>query len=76
MAGFNDWNALMYVVSQQALAAQAFEVPKEENISDIGQDRLHLLEGIDNAIQKLVNQSASTAMMNKPIDRFDTTHIA
>jgi len=75
LAGINDWNALMYVVSQHALAAQAFEVSKEENNSDIGQDRLHLLEGIDNAIQRLVNLSASNAMMNKPIDMFDKTHI-
>ena len=31
--GFNDWNALTYIVPQQALAAQAFEVPKEETIN-------------------------------------------
>jgi hypothetical protein len=51
-------------------------VPKEENMSDIRQDRSKFLEGIDNAIQRLVNQSASNAMMNKPIGMFDTTHIA
>jgi hypothetical protein len=76
LAGFNDWNALRYVVSQQALAAQAFEVPIEENISDIRQDRLQLLESIDNAIQRLINQSEPNAMMHKPTGIFDTTHIA
>jgi hypothetical protein len=76
LAGFNDWNALRYVVSQQALAAQAFEVPIEENISDIRQDSLQLLEGIDNAIQRVINQSEPNAMMHKPTWIFDTTHIA
>jgi hypothetical protein len=76
LTGFNDWNALKYVVSQRAFAAQAFEVPIEENISDIRQDRLQLLEGIDNAIQRLINQSEPNAMVHKPTWIFDTTHIA
>src|SRR3954453_6648568 len=76
LAGFNDWNALRYVVSQQALAAQAFEVPIEENISDIRQDRLQLLQGIDNAIQRLIDQSQPNAIMLKPTGIFDTTYIA
>ena len=77
LTGFNDWNAsLRYIVSQQALAAQAFEVPKEENISDVDQSRLILLEGIDNAIQRLVNQSEPNTMMHKQRGIFDTTHIA
>jgi hypothetical protein len=77
LTGFNDWNSsLRYVVPQQALAAQAFEVPREENISDVDQSRLILLEGIDNAIQRLVNQSEPNTMMHKPRGIFDTTHIA
>jgi hypothetical protein len=75
LAGFNDWNALKYIVPQQALAAQAFEVPKEENISAVDQSRLILLEGIDNAIQRLI-KSDPQAMMHKPTGMFDTTHIA
>jgi hypothetical protein len=76
LAGFNDWNALKYIVPQQALAAQAFEVPKEENISAVDQSRLILLEGIDNAIQRLINQSEPNTIMHKPKGMFDTTHIA
>ena len=76
LKGFNDWNALKYIVPQQALATQAFEVPKEENITDVDQSRLILLEGIDNAIQRLVNQSEPNTMMHKPRGIFDTTHIA
>lgn len=58
------------------LAAQRFEVPKEENVTDIIQSRLILLEGIDNAIQRLVNQSEPNTTMHKPRGIFDTTHIA
>jgi hypothetical protein len=76
LTGFNDWNALKYIVPQQALAAQAFEVPKEENISAVDQSRLILLEGIDNAIQRLINQSEPNTIMHKPKGMFDTTHIA
>ena len=74
LTGFNDWNALKYIVPQQALAVQAFEVPKEENISAVDQSRLILLEGIDNAIQRLI-KSDPQAMMHKPTGIFDTTHI-
>ena len=73
--GFNDWNALTYIVPQQALAAQAFEVPKEETINDVVKARLILLEGIDNAILRLI-KSDPKAMMDKPRGMFDTTHIA
>lgn len=73
--GFNDWNAIRYIVPQQMLAAQAFEVPKEENITDVVDARLTLLEGIDNAIQRLINADPE-AMMHKPTGIFDTTHIA
>jgi hypothetical protein len=39
------------------------------------QARLILLEGIDNAIQRLI-KSDPKAMMDKPRGIFDTTHIA
>ena len=76
LTGFNDWNALTYIVAPQMLTAQRFEVPKEENVTDLIQSRLVLLEGIDNAIQRLVNQSESNTTMHKPRGIFDTTHIA
>jgi hypothetical protein len=75
LKGFNDWNALKYIVPQQALAALAFELPNEETINDVIEARLILLEGIDNAIQRLV-KSEPKAMMQKPTGIFDTTHIA
>lgn len=43
--GFNDWNAIRYIIPQQMIAAQRFEVPKEENITDVIDTRLILLEG-------------------------------
>lgn len=57
--------------------AQTSKMPKEQEltINDTRQSRLVLLEGIDNAIQRLV-MSEPKAMMHKPIGIFDTTHIA
>ncbi|HEY7079950.1 MAG TPA: hypothetical protein VH500_09630, partial [Nitrososphaeraceae archaeon] len=77
LTGFNDWNAITYVVSpQQALVAKpALETPNEENITEVEQSRMILLEGIDNAIQRLV-VSNPDAMMHKPKEMFSTGHIA
>jgi hypothetical protein len=72
--GFNDWNAFRYIVAQQALAAQTFKVPKEQTIDNLRQSRLILLEGIDNAIQRLI-KSEPGAMIQQPKGIFDTTHI-
>jgi hypothetical protein len=73
--GFSDWNAFRYIVAQKALAAQTFKVPKEQTIDNVRQSRLILLEGIDNAIQRLI-KSDPQAMIHKPTGIFDTTHIA
>jgi hypothetical protein len=67
--GFNDWNAITYIVSPQQLAARILEVPIEETVIDIIQSRLELLEGIDNAIQRLKESQPTTVS-------FNTTHIA
>lgn len=60
-----------------SVKAQTSKMPKEQEltIDDIRQSRLVLLEGIDNAIQRLV-KSEPKAMMQKPTGIFDTTHIA
>ncbi len=60
-----------------SVKAQTSKMPKEQEltINDIRQSRLVLLEGIDNAIQRLI-KSESKAMMQKPRGIFDTTHIA
>jgi hypothetical protein len=72
--GFNDWNALVYTVPQQALAAQTFQVPTEQTINDVRESRLVLLEGIDNGIQRL--QSEPTTLIQNPPGAFNTTQIA
>jgi hypothetical protein len=60
-----------------SVKAQTSKMPKEQEltINDIRQSRLVLLEGIDNAIQRLI-KSEPKAMMQKPRGIFDTTHIA
>jgi hypothetical protein len=73
--GFDDWNAFRYIYAQKALAAQTFKVPKEQTIDNVRQSRLILLEGIDNAIQRLI-KSDPQAMMHKPTGMFSTAHIS
>ncbi|HEY7080522.1 MAG TPA: hypothetical protein VH500_12520 [Nitrososphaeraceae archaeon] len=60
---------------QQASAAQTFKVSKEQTIDNMRQSRLILLDGIDNAIQRLVKSEQNT-LIEMPKGMFDTTHIA
>jgi hypothetical protein len=60
---------------QQASAAQTFKVSKEQTIDNVRQSRLILLEGIDNAIQRLI-KSEQNMLIEMPKGMFDTTHIA
>jgi hypothetical protein len=76
LTGFNDLNALGYFASsQQVSAAQSFKASNEQTIDNVRQSRLILLEGIDNAIQRLIESEQKT-LTEKPIGMFDTTHIA
>lgn len=76
LTGFNDWNVLGYIAtSQQVSAAQSFKVSNEQTINNVRQSRLILLEGINNAIQRLIESEQKT-LTEKPIGMFDTTHIA
>jgi hypothetical protein len=72
--GFNEWNALVYAVPQ-GLNGQTLQVPNEQTINDVRASRLVLLEGIDNAIQRLIESQTKTSIQN-PTEGFDTTHIA
>jgi hypothetical protein len=72
--GFNDWNALVYTVPQE-LNGQTLRVPNEQTINDVRGSRLVLLEGIDNAIHRLIESQPKTSIQ-KPTGEFDTTHIA
>jgi hypothetical protein len=47
---------------------------KEETMNDVVTSRLELLEGVDNAIQRLVESEPGTPIQ-KPTGGFDTTHI-
>jgi hypothetical protein len=71
--GFNDWNALVYAVPQ-GLSGQTLQVPNEQTINDVRGSRLVLLEGIDNAIQRLFESQTKTSIQ-KSTGEFDTTHI-
>jgi hypothetical protein len=72
--GFNDWSNLRYITTPAealtGLQVQQLEVPEEQTIDDIRESRLILLEGINNAIQRLTeSEPESTA-------EFNTSHIA
>ena len=51
------------------------QVPNEQTINDVRGSRLVLLEGINNAIQRLIESQPKTSIQ-KPTGEFDTTHIA
>jgi hypothetical protein len=72
--GFNDWSNLRYITTPaQALTpfqVQQLEVPEEQTIDDIRESRLILLEGINNAIQRLIDLQPESTV------EFDTSHIA
>ena len=50
-------------------------LPNEQTINDVRGSRLVLLEGINNAIQRLIESQPGTSIQ-KPTGGFDTTHIA
>ena len=62
-----------YVAS--SVGSQSFKVPNEQTIDNVRQSRLALLEGIDNAIQRLIKSEQKT-LTEMPKGMFDTTHIA
>jgi hypothetical protein len=72
--GFNDWSNLRYITTPaEALTGfqvQQLEVPEEQTIDDIRESRLILLEGINNAIQRLIESQPESTV------EFDTSHIA
>lgn len=63
----------------QASTSQTFNVqndrPRELTMDNVRQSRLLLLEGIDNAILRLMTPEEKT-LMHKPGGTFDLTHIA
>jgi hypothetical protein len=72
--GFNDWTRLVYIVAQ-GLSGQTLQEPNEQTMNDIRGSRLVLLEGINNAIQRLIDSQPKTSIQ-KPTGEFDTTNIA
>jgi vacuolar-type H+-ATPase subunit I/STV1 len=71
--GFNDWTNLKYIVAQ-GLSGQTLQVPNEQTMNDVRGSRLVLLEGVDNAIQRLVDSQPGTPTQ-KPTGEFDTTYL-
>jgi hypothetical protein len=71
--GFNDWPSLTYIVAQGP-SGQTLQVPNEQTMNDVRGSRLVLLEGIDNAIQRLIDSQPKTSIQ-KSTGEFDTTHI-
>ena len=67
-------NNSMEIAYAQTLSGQTLQVPNEQTMNDVRGSRLVLLEGIDNAIQRLESQP-KTSIQN-PTEGFDTTHIA
>src|SRR4026207_1728020 len=59
----------------QTLSGQTLQMPNEQTINDVRGSRLVLLEGIDNAIQRLIDSQPKTSIQ-KSTEGFDTTHIA
>jgi hypothetical protein len=74
LAGFNDWTRLVYTVPQE-LNGQTLQVPNEQTMNDVRGSRLVLLEGIDNAIQRLIDSQTKTSIQ-KSTGEFDTTYLA
>jgi hypothetical protein len=73
--GINYWNTLGYIYPQQASTVQTIKVSKGQTIDNVRQSRLALLEGIDNAIQRLIKSEQNT-LTEMPKGMFDTTYIA
>jgi len=61
---------------QKDYQQQQQQLPKEETMNDVVTSRLELLEGIDNAIQRLIESQPGTSIQKPTEEGFDTTHIA
>jgi hypothetical protein len=72
--GFNDWPGRTYIVAQGP-SGQTLQMPNEQTINDVRGSRLVLLEGIDNAIQRLIDSQPGTSIQ-KSTGEFDTTYLA
>jgi hypothetical protein len=73
--GFNDWPSLTYIVAQGP-SGQTLQVPpNEQTMNDVRGSRLVLLEGIDNAIQRLIDSQPKMSIQ-KSTGEFDTTYLA
>jgi hypothetical protein len=57
-------------------SGQTLQMPNEQTINDVRGSRLVLLDGVDNAIQRLIESQPGTSIRNQPTEGFDTTHIA
>jgi hypothetical protein len=68
-------NNSMEIAYAQTLSGQTLQVPNEQTMNDVRGSRLVLLEGIDNAIQRLIESESGTSIQNQPTEGFDTTHI-
>ena len=55
---------------------QQLKVPEELTIDNVRQSRLVLLDGIDNAILRLIDSEQETEPAAAPVPVFDTSHIA
>src|SRR6188472_2345502 len=69
-------NNSIEIAYAQTLSGQTLQMPNEQTINDVRGSRLVLLEGIDNAIQRLIDSQPGTSIRNQPTEGFDTTHIA
>ena len=67
-----SYNSEWAIDQLHTLTVQTVKVPKEKTMDDVRRSRLVLLEGIDNAIQRLIKSEHP----NTSIGMFDTTHIA
>jgi hypothetical protein len=69
-------NNSMEIAYAQTLSGQTLQMPNEQTINDVRGSRLVLLDGVDNAIQRLIESQPGTSIRNQPTEGFDTTHIA
>jgi hypothetical protein len=72
----NNNNNSMEIAYAQTLSGQTLQMPNEQTINDVRGSRLVLLDGVDNAIQRLIESQPGTSIRNQPTEGFDTTHIA
>jgi hypothetical protein len=77
--GFDRSQPVYIVHPLQASSVQTFNVQNDQHreltVDNVRQSRLLLLEGINNAILRLMTQEQKT-LMHTPGGAFDTTHIA